>query len=575
MIKNNVSIKGALAAFVGVAAVIFIVVGLIAYLTVDRFNDTLREASSNTTLLRASSDVAIVHDAIRGDVVTFILAFERGETAWMARLEKQFENHKAALSRAMVIIGEAKAAPNIRKAVDEVSPAMKAYITESDELFALTKTDLVAALARMNEFESKFATISGRLDALSDQLESENRSFQENARSMGIKAGLAVALSVILGLLVFGAVAYWMYRNITGPIDQVLRATEDLRAGEADLTKKLPAMSGEFGRLSTSMNGFVGQLHNLIAQVAINAGEIANAARQISAGNTDLSARTEEQASTLEETASSMEQFTSTIRQNADNTKLANGLAANATEAAKKGGVVAGKAVDKMAAISTSSRKIGEIISVIDSIAFQTNILALNAAVEAARAGEQGRGFAVVAAEVRALAQRSAAAAKEIKDLIRTSVEQVEDGTKLVNEAGTAMQNIVVGIQQTTEIINEISVASHEQAAGIEQVNRAIVQMEDVTQQNAALVEEAAAAAESMREQAEALSDLVSRFKLDDSKLRDDQIRARRTAALAESSNFKPSSGHQPSGTNRLANEGARHKTPSLPKDLDGEWEEF
>lgn len=575
MLKNNISIKGALAVFVGVASAIFIVVGLIAYLTVDRFNDTLREASGNTTLLRASSDVAIIHDAIRGDVVAFILAFERGETAWMARLEKQYEDHKAVLSRAMVGVGEAKAAPNIRKAVDEVTPAMKAYITESDELFALTKTDLVAALARMNEFESKFATISGRLDALSDQLESENRSFQENARSMGIKAGLAVALSVIIGLVIFGAVAYWMYRNITGPIDQVLRATEDLRTGEADLTKKLPVMSGEFGRLSVSMNGFVGQLHNLIAQVAINASEIANAARQISAGNTDLSARTEEQASTLEETASSMEQFTSTIRQNADNTKLANGLATNATEAAKKGGVVAGKAVDKMAAINTSSRKIGEIISVIDSIAFQTNILALNAAVEAARAGEQGRGFAVVAAEVRALAQRSAAAAKEIKDLIRTSVDQVEDGTKLVNEAGTAMQNIVVGIQQTTEIINEISVASHEQAAGIEQVNRAIVQMEDVTQQNAALVEEAAAAAESMREQAEALSDLVSRFKLDDSKLRDDQIRARRTAALAESSNFKPPTGHQAASPNRLANEGTRNKTPSLPKDLDGEWEEF
>ena len=569
------SIKHALAAFTGIVAIIFVVIGLIAYFTVDRFNDTLREAASNTSLLRANSDAAIMNNAIRGDAMTFVLAFERGDTAWMARLEKQFEDHKNVMSKAMATIGDAKAAPNIRKAIDELRPAIKSYIAESDELFALTKSDLVAALAAMGAFESKFATISGRLDALSDQLESENRNFQENAYSMGIKAALLVSLSVIIGLLIFGVVSYLLYRNITGPIEQVLRATEDLRAGEADLTKKLPAMSGEFGRLSISMNGFVGQLHNLIAQVAINASEIANAARQISAGNTDLSARTEQQASTLEETASSMEEFTSTIRQNADNTKLANNLATNATDAAKKGGVVAGKAVDKMAAISTSSRKIGEIISVIDSIAFQTNILALNAAVEAARAGEQGRGFAVVAAEVRALAQRSAAAAKEIKDLIRTSVDQVEDGTKLVNEAGTAMQNIVVGIQQTTEIINEISVASHEQAAGIEQVNRAIVQMEDVTQQNAALVEEAAAAAESMREQAEALSDLVSRFKLDDSKLKDDQIRARRTAALAETSSFKPQSGNQ-SGTNRLANEGARGgKTPALPKDLDGEWEEF
>ncbi|MBL8522383.1 MAG: hypothetical protein JNN20_01720, partial [Betaproteobacteria bacterium] len=255
-------------------------------------------------------------------------------------------------------------------------------------------------------------------------------------------------------------------------------------------------------------------------------------------------------------------------RQNAENTKLANGLAASASDAARKGGSVAEKAVEKMAAISSSSRKIGEIIGTIDSIAFQTNILALNAAVEAARAGEQGRGFAVVAGEVRALAQRSAAAAKEIKELISNSVDQVSEGTKLVNEAGTSMQNIVVGIQQVTEIINEISVASHEQATGIEQVNRAIVQMEDVTQQNAALVEEAAAAAESMREQAEVLSELVSRFKLDDAKLREDQVRARRTAALAEG-------GGKPNAQRLVPESRGGNKSPALPKDLEGEWEEF
>jgi len=267
--------------------------------------------------------------------------------------------------------------------------------------------------------------------------------------------------------------------------------------------------------LARALNATVENLKTLVGEIKEAVDSIGTASKEIAQGNTDLSQRTEEQASSLEETASSMEELTSTVKANAENAKQANQLAIGASDVAGKGGAVVGEVVGTMSSINESSRKIVDIISVIDGIAFQTNILALNAAVEAARAGEQGRGFAVVAAEVRNLAQRSAAAAKEIKTLIGDSVEKVENGTKLVDQAGQTMEEIVTSIKRVTDIMSEISAASSEQSAGIEQVNQAITQMDEVTQQNAALVEEAAAAAESLEEQAQNLSTSVSVFKLD------------------------------------------------------------
>ncbi len=346
-------------------------------------------------------------------------------------------------------------------------------------------------------------------------------SFAATVGAAAIESLILVGMVMLFGLIGISFGAMVLIRHISSRIDLIAAETENLRAGECDLTRRLPTMSGGLGRLCVALNGFVSQLHDLVASVTVNAGEIASAARQISAGNTDLSARTEEQASTLEQTASSMEQFTASVKQNAENTRVASSFAGSAWAAAQRGGKVANEAVERISAANESSRKIGAIVSTIDSIAFQTNILALNAAVEAARAGEQGLGFAVVAAEVRALAQRSATSAREIKALIGNAIEQVDDGAKLVTEAGSAMQEIIVAIEQAASIMNEIATASAEQAVGIEQVNRAVMQMEDVTQQNAALVEEAAAAAESMRDQAEGLTRLVSRFKLDEEKLRE------------------------------------------------------
>jgi methyl-accepting chemotaxis protein len=285
---------------------------------------------------------------------------------------------------------------------------------------------------------------------------------------------------------------------------------------KADLTQSIAAdYPGLFGQTKDAVNVTVANLQELVNQIKEAVDSIGTASAEIASGNTNLSQRTEQQASSLEETAASMEELTSTVKQNANNAKQANQLARGASAVAAKGGEVVSQVVQTMDSINESSRKIVDIISVIDGIAFQTNILALNAAVEAARAGEQGRGFAVVAIEVRNLAQRSASAAKEIKSLIGDSVEKVKGGSKLVAEAGTTMEEIVTSIKHVTDIMAEISAASIEQSSGIEQINQAITQMDDVTQQNAALVEEAAAAAESLQEQAEGLAAAVAVFKME------------------------------------------------------------
>ncbi|MHA4866909.1 methyl-accepting chemotaxis protein [Duganella sp. PWIR1] len=324
-------------------------------------------------------------------------------------------------------------------------------------------------------------------------------------------------LLVLLGVaaIAMGAfAAWWITRTITQPINEAVKVAETVSSG--DLTSDIQVHSNdETGQLMNALKTMNTNLVNIVGQVRNGTDLIATASTEIAAGNQDLSSRTEEQASSLEETASSMEQLTSTVRFNAENARQANELAISASEIATRGGSVVGEVVNTMGSINDSSRKIVDIISVIDGIAFQTNILALNAAVEAARAGEQGRGFAVVASEVRNLAQRSAAAAKDIKGLINDSVQKVQIGSELVDKAGQTMDEIVQSISRVTQIMTQISNASEEQSLGIAQVNDAITQMDQVTQQNAALVEEAAAAAESMQEQSAKLADVVSVFKLD------------------------------------------------------------
>ena len=352
-----------------------------------------------------------------------------------------------------------------------------------------------------------------------------------SARELMVYSALASGICALLAALVMVLVLYRLMR----PVRTLAAAMTGLAGGNADLSARLEVRGkDELATIAIGFNSFVGKIQDVLARVRASSDSVAEASLEIRQGNANLSERTEQQASALEETAASMEELTSTVRQNADNARQANQMAVSASSVALRGGEVVSQVVDTMASIEASSRQVVEIIAVIDGIAFQTNILALNAAVEAARAGEQGRGFAVVATEVRNLAQRSAAAAKEIKTLIGDSVDKVGMGSMLVAEAGQTMQQVVDSVRRVTDIVSEISAASAEQSNGIGQVNQAIVQMDATTQQNAALVEEAAAATESLQQQAATLVGLVGQFRLEaETQSRPALAQARRPALAA------------------------------------------
>ncbi|OZI35131.1 methyl-accepting chemotaxis protein [Bordetella genomosp. 1] len=361
------------------------------------------------------------------------------------------------------------------------------------------------------------------IDALNEfgkYIDSEQQATITSAKTNFDRALMAVAAAVVLALLLMIIARIVFGRLVVRPLIEAGQHFDRIAAG--DLTARVDVRnSNEIGQLFAALKRMQESLTRTVSQVRRGVDEINVGAQEISAGNTDLSSRTEQQAASLEETAASMEELASTVKQNADNARQANQLAASASDVAERGGSAVSEVVHTMEAISGSSRKISEIVSVIDGIAFQTNILALNAAVEAARAGEQGKGFAVVAGEVRSLAQRSAQAAKEIKVLIEDSVSKVGTGSQQVERAGNTMQEIVASVKRVTDIMGEISAASEEQSSGIDQVNRAVAQMDEVTQQNAALVEEAAAAAGSLQDQAQRLAEAVAVFKINNGEVID------------------------------------------------------
>ena len=429
----------------------------------------------------------------------------------------QLDDATQKTNEAIEKISRLQVTPVGQKKIQAVKDVAQTFENAKQELITLIRagnSDAAAeyALRKITPAQNAFLdSVVKFADSQSQQLQAEGaQALKDGATAINITfifSGLAVIAAIILGL--------FLTRSIVRPLREAVSIAENVASGDLRTLIRVTS-SDETGQLMQALKNMNDNLLKIVTEVRAGTDLIATASSEISAGNMDLSSRTEQQASSLEETASAMEQMTSTVKQNADNARQANQLAALASNVAVQSGDAVKQVVSTMEMINTSSKKIVDIISVIDGIAFQTNILALNAAVEAARAGEQGRGFAVVASEVRSLAQRSASAAKEIAQLIEDSVAKVDEGGKQVANAGSTMEEVLASVKSVTEIMGEISIASSEQSTGIDEINTAITQMDQVTQQNAALVNQSAAAAQSMQEQAEQLSQAMRVFKVNE-----------------------------------------------------------
>ena len=500
----------------GVAVVFLVLLGAVSYAMLARQHDTLGEMYKHrfgNYQLAANSAQAIseVHSNVYR-LFTWIANLKEDKIKQIT--DEQKGRIDEVTKKITQFAADSDQGGEERKLAETIVKKLGKYKKDVDTAIDMSTVEISTGMVAMQTADSGFQSL---LKDINQLVQIETRLAQasyEEADSAFAKVVVALMAILVLALGISVGISAFMSRMIVRPLKAAIALAGRIARG--DLTSEIKVVGrDETAELLRALSDMNASLVKIVGEVRSGTDSIATASKQIASGNADLSSRTEEQASSLEETASSMEELTSTVKQNAENAKQANQLAASASEVALKGGAVVSQVVGTMSSINDSSKKIVDIISVIDGIAFQTNILALNAAVEAARAGEQGRGFAVVASEVRSLAQRSAAAAKEIKALIGDSVDKVGAGTKLVDEAGKTMQEIVASVKRVTDIMSEIMAASQEQSSGIEQVNQAITQMDQVTQQNSALVEEAAAAAESMQEQAGNLAQAVAVFELD------------------------------------------------------------
>jgi methyl-accepting chemotaxis protein len=512
---NNLKIGQRLALGFGMILALLVLVTATGLSNMNTLNNTVDNiVNGNNLRLQAANDMREAQRSVTIAVRDIILTEDEAETR---RLYEEIGAGWQAYDRADAVLQKMVTRPDMRALLGKITDARTTSAPLIAQAAELGKLNKQAEGFEVLKSKVKPATAAWR-NAIAEMIRAQtelNAADQAAGEAEYGKARVVLYAVAAAAILLAVVIAWRITRSITGPMREAVRIATTVAAG--DLTSRIEVDSkDETGELLAALKAMNESLRTIVHQVRDGTRTLATATDEIATGNLDLSSRTEQQASALEETASSMEELTSTVKQNAENARQANQLVQSASDVAVRGGSVVAAVVTTMGSINESASRIVDIIGVIDGIAFQTNILALNAAVEAARAGEQGRGFAVVASEVRNLAQRSASAAKEIKTLIDDSVGKVNEGSRLVHEAGSTMEDVVGSVRRVTDIMAEITAASQEQEAGIEQINQAVSEMDAVTQQNAALVEEAAAAAQSLQDQSGELEQMVSTFRLPD-----------------------------------------------------------
>jgi methyl-accepting chemotaxis protein len=494
-------------------------VGAIGLFSAGRLAYAIDNSASMGLAMQSSQEADMLHDAVRSDVMMTMLSAISGNTAQLNEAQADLKEHTQEFNKLVANLQGMETFPELKTTLATTVPMIKRYTEAAERVQKLAVSDLPGAQAAMPEFQKLFKDLEKQMGVQSNAIFKQTKAMDELNHQYVLQSKIQILSILAAAALILVMASLWLARRLAEPMSHAVNIADQLAQGNLAVPVVFSG-NDETIQLLKAMSRMQSSFAGIVKNVKINAESVAMASAEIAQGNQDLASRTEQQACALEQTSASMEELSATVKQNADNSRQANQLAVNASSVAIKGGEVVGQVIDTMRGINESSRKISDIIQVIDGIAFQTNILALNAAVEAARAGEQGRGFAVVASEVRSLAGRSAEAAKEIKALISASVDCVEQGTALVNQAGTTMTEVVVSIRRVTDIMGEISAASNEQALGVTQVGQAVGQMDQATQQNASLVEEMAAAASSLKSRSQALVQEVAIFRLEGDGLR-------------------------------------------------------